>query len=62
MFRPWLQVEWFRKITNYQGKLVFFQKFSDEVMDGVMPFSFHSFAFTLEHTDTDTAADTDKHT
>lgn len=40
MFRPWLQVEWFRKITNYQKKLVYFQKFSDEVMDGVMIFSF----------------------
>lgn len=39
MFRPWLQLEWFRKITNYQKKLVYFQKFSDEVMDGVMPFS-----------------------
>lgn len=51
MFRPWLQVEWFRKITNYQRKLVFFQKFSDEVMDGVMPFSsFHSFTLTNTHT------------
>lgn len=40
MFRPWLQVEWFRKITNYQKKLVYFQNFSDEVMDGVMLFSF----------------------
>ncbi|XP_031641181.1 probable cytochrome P450 313a4 [Contarinia nasturtii] len=36
MFRPWLQVEWFRKITNYQKKLVYFQKFSDEVMDGII--------------------------
>lgn len=35
MFRPWLQMEWFRKITNYQKKLIWFQNFSDEIMDGV---------------------------
>lgn len=43
MFRPWLQLEWFRKITNYQKKLIFFQKFSDEIMDGVNILFFYFF-------------------
>lgn len=38
MFRPWLQVEWFRKITNYEKKLAHFRNFSNEVMDGVVYF------------------------
>lgn len=47
MFRPWLQVEWFRKITNYQKKIVFFQKFSDEVMDRVN--AIHFLFLSLSH-------------
>lgn len=35
MFRPWLQLKWFRIITNYQKQIMSFQKFSGEVMDGV---------------------------
>lgn len=44
IFRPWLQIRWLRKLTNYDKKVNYFRKFSDTILDGVIN-TFYLFLF-----------------